>query len=468
MKTLIAVCALLLSMSVAAQERYLVDWDTVGEETLQHLSELVKIDTSNPPGNETRAAEYVKAVLAAEGIESQLYALDPDRANLVARIKGNGSKRPILVMGHTDVVGVQADRWTEEPFSGLRKDGWVYGRGTLDDKDSVAAGMMVMIMLKRYGVELDRDIIFLAESGEEGTPDVGINFMVEKHWDAIDAEYCLAEGGGGILEDQGVKVVGVQTTEKMPRRVTLIARGTAGHGSVPRIDNAVAAIARAVARADAWHTEMRLNGTTEAYFDRLATISEPEDAFRYQNVGNPEESDAIQQHFLENFPYHYSVLRTSVVPTIIDAGFRKNVIPSEASAMLDIRMLPDEDVEGFYAQLAAVIDDPNVEIVPENIYRPAAPPSGLDNAMFQSLERVAGEVYPDAIVLPTMSTGATDMAQVRAKGVPAYGVGPIRSIAELNSGNGAHSDNERVSEDAMKDFLRFLWMTVVDVAASEQ
>jgi len=468
MKILFAVCALFFSLSIAAQERYLVDWDTVGEETLQHLSELVKIDTSNPPGNETRVAEYVKAVLAAEGIESELYALDPDRANLVARINGNGSKRPILVMGHTDVVGVQADRWTEEPFSGLRKDGWVYGRGTLDDKDSVAAGMMVLIMLKRYGVELDRDIIFLAESGEEGTPQVGINFMVDKHWDAIDAEYCLAEGGGGILEEQGVKVVGVQTTEKMPRRVTLIARGTAGHGSVPRTDNAVAAIARAVARADAWHTEMRLNGTTEAYFDRLATISEPEDAFRYQNVDNPEESDAIQQHFLENFPYHYSVLRTSVVPTIIDAGFRKNVIPSEATAMLDIRMLPDEDVEAFYAQLAKVIDDPNVEIVPENIYRPAAPPSGLDNAMFESIERVAGEIYPDAIVLPTMSTGATDMAQVRAKGVPAYGIGPIRSIAELNSGNGAHSDNERVSEDAMKDFLRFLWMTVIDVAASEQ
>ena len=273
MKRLFAACVLLFSISVSAQDRYLVDWNTVGEETLQHLSELVKIDTSNPPGNETNAAKYVEAILAAEGIESQLYALDPDRANLVARIKGNGSKRPILIMGHTDVVGVQAERWTEEPFSGLRKDGWVYGRGTLDDKDSVAAGMMVMIMLKRYGVELDRDIIFLAESGEEGTPEVGINFMVEKHWDAIDAEYCLAEGGSGILEDQGVKVVGVQTTEKMPRRVTLIARGTAGHGSVPRTDNAVAAIARAVARADAWHTEMRLNGTTEAYFDRLATIS---------------------------------------------------------------------------------------------------------------------------------------------------------------------------------------------------
>lgn len=136
--------------------------------------------------------------------------------------------------------------------------------------------------------------------------------------------------------------------------------------------------------------------------------------------------------------------------------------------MLDIRMLPDEDVDGFYAKLAEVIDDPNVEIVPERIYRPAAPPSGMDNAMFESIERVAGNLYPNAIVLPTMSTGATDMSQVRAKGVPAYGIGPIRSLEELNSGNGAHSDNERVSEEAMVDFLRFLWTIVIDVAAAEQ
>jgi acetylornithine deacetylase/succinyl-diaminopimelate desuccinylase-like protein len=284
----------------------------------------------------------------------------------------------------------------------------------------------------------------------------------------IDAEYCLAEGGSGILEEKGVTVVGVQTTEKMVRRATLVARGTAGHGSVPRLDNPVAAIARAVARADAWQTEMRLNETTKVYFERLASISTPDDAFRYENVGNPEESVAIQQHFLANFPYHYSLLRTSVVPTIIDAGFRRNVIPSEATAMLDIRMLPDEDVDAFYAELAEVIDDPNVEIVPEKIYRPAAPPSGIDNEMFESIERVAGDMYPDAIVLPTMSTAATDMSQVRAKGVPAYGIGPIRSMEELNSGNGAHSDNERVSEEAMVDFLRFLWTIVIDVAASEQ
>jgi len=467
MRTLLVSLMTFLSVSAIAQDRYLIDWDVAGEESLQHLVELIKINTSNPPGNESLAARYLQAVLAAEGIESQLYSLDPDRANLVARIKGNGSKRPILIMGHTDVVGVQADRWTEDPFGGLRKDGWVYGRGSLDDKDNATAGLMMMILLKRHGVALDRDIIFLAESGEEGTPEVGIKFMVEKHWDVIEAEYCLAEGGSGILEDRGVSVVGVQTTEKMPRRVTLIARGTAGHGSMPRADNAVATLARAVARADAWQTEMRLNETTKAYFDRLATVSSPEDAFRYENVANPEETDAIQEFFKENFPYHYSVLRTSVVPTIMDAGFRKNVIPSEAMAMLDIRMLPDEDMDAFYVQLAEVMDEPNVEIVPERIYRPAAPPSGMDNAMFASLERAANSLYPNAVVLPTMSTGATDMSQVRAKGVPAYGIGPIRSVAELNSGNGAHGDNERVSEDALVDFVRFMWTVIIDIAASE-
>ena len=466
MRILGAFLLLVFSASVSAQDRYLVDWDAVGEETLTHLSDLVRINTTNPPGQETLVVNYLRSILEAEGIATETYALDPDRANLVARIKGNGSKKPILIMGHTDVVGVQAEKWTEEPFSGLRKDGWVYGRGTLDDKDTVAAGLMVMLMLERYGVELDRDVIFLAEAGEEGTPDVGINFMVEKHWDAIAAEYCLAEGGGGILESQGVKVVEVQTTEKMPRRATLVARGTAGHGSRPSVDNAVAAIARAVARADAWPTEMRLNETTRTYFERLATISEPEAAFRYRNIDNPEETDAIQQYFLENLPNYYSSIRTSVVPTIINGGFRKNVIPSEASAVLDIRMLPDEDVDGFYQLLAEVIDDPNVEIIPEDIYRPAAPPSGLDNEMFETLERVAGEMYPDAIVLPKMSNGATDMAQVRAMGVPAYGIGPIRTLAELNSGNGAHSDNERVSEEAMIDFLRFMWEVVIDVAAS--
>ena len=369
-------------------------------------------------------------------------------------------------MGHTDVVGVQPDKWYADPFSGIRKNGFVYGRGTLDDKDNVAAGMMVMILLKRLGVELDRDVIFLAEAGEEGTPDVGINFMVDRHWDVIAAEYCIAEGGQGVIRDGKVHTFGVETTEKMPRRVTLVARGTPGHGSIPRLDNAVMILANAVSKAAAWQTEMRLNETTETYFNRMATISPPEEAYLYENVTNPELTETIQRTFLETFPYHYSILRTSVVPTVIDAGFRRNVIPSEASAMLDIRMLPDEDVEGFYKQLAAVIDDSRVEIVPEPIYRPAAPPSEIDNEMFQTLERVAVEMYPEATVLPIMSTGATDMAQMRAMGVQSYGIGPARTIEEINSGFGAHGDNERVAEDAFVSMVEYLWRVVIEMAAS--
>lgn len=466
MRLLTALLLLSLPVISAAADRHLVDWEKVGDEAVDYLVDLVKIDSSNPPGNETRVAEYLKTVLAAEGIASELYALDPDRANLVTRYRGNGSKPPILIMGHTDVVGVQADKWTEPPFEGIRKDGYVWGRGTLDDKDNVTAGLMVMLLLKRLNIEMDRDIIFLAESGEEGTPEVGINFMVDRHWNKIAAEYAIAEGGGMQEVDGHVHVVGVQTTEKMPRRATLVARGTAGHGSRPRADNAVAMIAEAVAKAAAWETPVRLNATTRAYFERMATLNEDDTAFRYANVDNPEHQQGIDEWFRLNDPLHYSTVRTSVVPTIIDAGFRKNVIPSEARAVLDIRMLPGEDVEGFYRELATIIDNPAIEIVPEDIYRPAAPPSQIDNEMFQVIESVSERLYPRSTTLPIMATGATDMSQLRARGTPAYGIGPARTLEEINSRFGAHSDDERVSEESLKELVRFLWNIIIEIGAA--
>lgn len=445
----------------------MLDWDALGAESIDYLVDLVRIDSSNPPGSETKVAEYLESALAAEGIDSNRYSIDPARANLVARYRGNGSKRPILIMGHTDVVGVQAENWSEPPFSGVRKAGYIWGRGTLDDKDNVTAGLMVMLLLHRLDVEMDRDVIFLAEAGEEGTPDVGINFMVEQHWDVIDAEFAIAEGGGMQEVDGHVHVVGIQTTEKMPRRATLVARGTAGHGSRPRMDNAVLMLAEAVAKAGNWQTPIRLNETTRAYFERMATLHEGDARTRYANVENRERQAAIDDWFRANDPHHYSSLRTSVVPTIIDAGFRRNVIPSEASAMLDIRMLPDEDVNGFYRELAAVIDNPAIEIVPEAIYRPAAEPSPIDNEMFQVIEAVAARLYPQSTTLPVMATGATDMAQLRAKGVPSYGIGPARTLEEINSRFGSHSDDERVAEAALVDMVRFLWNIVIEVGAAQ-
>ena len=467
LRRLAAAVALLLPFLASAQDRYLVDWEATGEEAIGILVDLVRIESVNPPGNETRVVDYLARVLSAEGIHYETFALDPDRANLVTRYRGNGSKPPILIMGHTDVVGVQADKWSEPPFSGLRHDGYVWGRGTLDDKDNVTAGLVVIMLLHRMGIEMDRDIIFLAEAGEEGTPEVGITYMVENHWDKIAAEYAIAEGGSNRVIDGRVSVVGIETTEKVPRRAKLIARGTAGHGSVPRNDNAILMLAEAVAKAGRWQTPVRLNETTRAYFERMATMTDGEEAFRYANVDNPEHQAGIDAWFRDNDPLHYSMLRSSVVPTIVDGGFRKNVIPSTAEAMLDIRLLPDEDVDGFYANLEALIDNPAIEIEPERVYRPIAAPSGIDNEMFTVIETVAERLYPESTTLPLMSTGATDMSQLRAKGVDAYGIGPARTLEELNSKFGAHSDDERIAEAALVDMVRFLWEIVIEIGAAD-
>ena len=451
-----------------AADRFPVDWARIKPELLEHYSALIRIDTSNPPGNETNAVNYVKAVLDREGIPNQVFALEPDRGNLVARLKGNGSKRPIIVMGHLDVVGVQREKWTVDPFRAIRKDGYIYGRGALDDKDNLSTAMMLMVLLKRMNVPLDRDVIFVAEAGEEGTSAVGIRYLVEQHWDAIDAEYALAEGGGGVSRDGTVRYVSISTTEKMPRQTRLVAHGTAGHGSIPRQDNAVTRIAEAVSRVGAWQPPMRLNDTTRTYFERLATISSPEEADRYNHLTDPKRSTEIEKYFSERELSHYSMLRTSVVPTIIKAGFRSNVIPSEAEATLDIRALPDEDMTRLYGDLRRVIHDRTVEVVAAGqASRPGSPPSRLDSEMFLVLENLTKRLYPGAVTLPSMLTGATDMAQLRAKGVQSYGIGPVIDEKDRNTG-GAHADDERLEETSLYRFMEFLWNAVTDIAASKK
>jgi acetylornithine deacetylase/succinyl-diaminopimelate desuccinylase-like protein len=468
---------LLLISSAYAADRFPVDWPKVDRELLEYYSALVRIDTSNPPGNETKAVNYIRPILDREGIPYQVFAMQENRANIVARLKANGSgnssKRPIIVMGHMDVVGVQREKWSVDPFAAIRKDGYIYGRGTQDDKDNLTTGIMLMLTLKRLNVPLDRDVIFIAESGEEGTSSVGIEYLVREHWDAIGgdlkgAEFALAEGGGGESRQGKVRYVNITTTEKVPRSTRLIAHGTAGHGSVPRIDNPVIHLADAVAKLGAWQPPMRLNDTTRAYFERLATISSPEDADRYNHVSDPKRSAAIQKYFSEHELTHYSMLRTSVVPTIIKAGFRSNVIPSEAEATIDVRALPDEDMNKLYAELRRVINDPAVEVVggDPGTQRPAGAPSKLDSEMFHTLENVTRELYPGAVTLPSMLTGATDMAQLRAKGVQAYGIGPIVDEKDRNIG-GAHSDDERLEEAALYRFMEFLWNTVTEIAAKK-
>jgi acetylornithine deacetylase/succinyl-diaminopimelate desuccinylase-like protein len=444
-----------------------VDWDKQRAEILQHYRALVQINSTNPPGNETKVVEYLKKVLDAEGIPSRTYALDPTRANLVARLKGNGSKRPLLIFAHTDVVPVQPEKWAVDPFGAVMKDGYVWGRGTVDDKDKLVAMLMTFILMKRTGATLDRDLIFLAESGEEADPTgVGINFMVNQHFDEIDSEFAITEGGTARLDNGRVTVVQVGTTEKVPRRARLVATGTSGHGSVPRVDNAVVHLASAVAKLGAWESPMHLNETTRVYLERLAAISPAEKAARYRALLNPQGAKPIQRYLAENEQSLYSMLRTSVVPTMLKAGVGANVIPSEAEATLDIRALPGEDITEFYDEMRRVIADPAVKIVPIPATRPEAPASRLDTEMYRILEQVSHRLYPGSTVLPTMSTGASDMAQLRAKGVQAYGIGPAVSD-EDRSQYGAHSDVERLSEASLYRFVEFVWNVVTEAAVKK-
>ena len=444
-----------------------VDWDKLKPEILQHYQSVVRINSSSPPGNETAVVDYLKGVLDREGIRYRVFALNPNRANLVARLKGNGRKRPVLILGHTDTVGVQPEKWPVDPFGAIRKDGYVWGRGTTDNKDCVTAGLMLMLQLKRLRVPLDRDVIYIAEASEEssnGPVGVGIDYLVKEHWPEIEGEFALAEGGFVHSDNGRVRFVEIAATEKVPRRARLVATGTSGHGSRPRRDNAIVHLGAAVGKVGAWQTPMRLNDITRTFFERLATISPAEEAARYTGLVDPRKTAAIQEYFAEHDLGKYSILRTSVSPTMINGGFRLNVIPSQAEAMLDIRALPDEDMTAFYAAMERVVGDAAVKIVPDPPGRPSAPPSRLDTEMFRALEAAQRRLYPHAITIPGMVTGATDLAQLRARGVQAYGIGPRFDEAEFAE-HGWHSDVERLSEDSLHELVQFVWYAVLEVAA---
>jgi len=438
------------------------DFSKARDEAVRFLGDLVRIDTSNPPGNETRAAEYIKSVLVAEGISAQMFESAPGRGNLVARLKGNGKKKPLLLMAHLDVVGVERDKWTVDPFGGTIKDGYLYGRGSIDDKSMDAANLEVFLLLHRLKIPLDRDVILLSEAGEEGTTQFGIDFMVQNHWEEIACEYALNEGGD-IPEANGkVQYVAVSTTQKVPRGFSLVAHGTSGHGSAPRVDNAISHLAAAVAKTSGWQAPMRLNETTRRFFAQMARIAPPDKAQLYARVADP----AVQQKLLETQPSYYSMLRTSLVPTIIKGGFRSNVIPAEAEARFDVRALPDENMDALKAKLTKLFDDPAIKIVDaENAnQRPATPPSGLDTDGFHALEHAQQKVFPGVPTIPIMQVGATDSAQLRARGVQAYDIGTVISAEDLKR---IHGNDERLQIAGFGKFVEFLYTATAEIAGSK-
>ena len=436
------------------------DWAKARDEAVANLQALVRLDTSDPAtGNELTAVRYIQGVLTREGIESHVYEKEPGRGNVVARLKGSGAKRPLLLMGHIDVVGVERDLWTADPFSAEIKDGYVWGRGSQDDKGMTSAALQVFLMLKRANVPLDRDVIFMANSGEEGNPSIGVQFMAEEHFDEIDAEFALNEGGN-IENVNGRTVVSVGTSEKVGRGMRLTARGTSGHASRPLPDNAIVHLAAAVAKFGTWQYPMRLNETTRAYFKMMADVVDPERADLYRNLENPARTAEVQEKLRLVDPNANSMVRTSISPTIIEGGFRSNVIPAEATVRLDIRALPDDDPQWLAEEMRKVINDPAIEIAPPGRGRPVNPPMPMDSDLFRALQKAQERVFPGGLTVPTMGTGATDSSYLRAKGILSYGLG----VPKGPEGGLAHGNDERASVEGMGRFVQFLYQTVIEVA----
>jgi len=471
-KRVIILAATFSSITLLAQTAPMAkdpDWKALEDETMRHYQAVLRLDTRNPPGNEHVVVDYVKGVLEKEGIAVQVFASDANRSNLVARIKGNGRKRSLLIMGHSDTVTTDEKKWTYPPLSATRNGGWVYGRGTIDDKDNLTAALMTMIELKRLNVPLDRDVIFVSEAGEEGSSGVGIGYLVKEHFADIDAEYCLAEGGGVTRIGGATKYATVQTLEKVPRGIEIVAHGISGHGSIPLKSNAVVHLAGAVAKIGDWRPDIRFNETTGTYFRKLAAISPPEVAKYYRDVLSPDPKvqRAADDWLLENEPRHSSMLRTSVSPNIFQGGYRSNVIPSEAKATLDVRALPDEDPAKFLAQVKAVINDPAVDVhFTSDNERGVSPDAKLDSEAFKAIEAAGTRVY-NAPTLPMMSTGATDMSQLRVRGMQCFGIGPAADFEDAPKGFGAHSDQERLLESELHRFVRFNWEVVTSLARSK-
>jgi len=469
MRKLFLLITLFASTSLIAQSKQ-PDWKQVEAEALKHFQAIVRMDTTDPPGGEKPVVDYLKQVLDAEGIPTQVFVMkEAHRPNLVARIKGNGSKRPLLLMGHTDTVNVDPKKWSHPPFSADRAEGFIYGRGTVDDKDNVIGTLMTMLMLKRMNVALDRDVIALFEAGEEGSSSLGIQFMANEHWDQIDAEFCYAEGGSVTRIGGEVRYASIQTVEKIPRAISVKSTGVAGHGSVPLETNALAHLGEAVGKIAAWTPPMRLNETTAAYFKRLASVSSPEEAKRYLALLSPDPkvSGPADAYMRKNEPRHWSMLRTSLSPTMITGGYRTNVIPSEGTATIDTRLAPDEDPAKFLELVKQAVDDPQVDVsYGARDTRPSTPVAKLDSDAFKVLEANVTRHYK-AITLPTMSTGATDMAFLRRKGMQCYGIGPATDSEDGPKGFGAHSDQERILESELYRFVRFNWDAVVDLAKAK-
>lgn len=436
-----------------------IDWKAVTDEAVRHLQALIRIDTTNPPGNEKRAADYLAEVLSAEGYEPVVLESAPGRGNVVARYHGSGEAPPILLISHLDVVPAEPEHWEHDPFGGEVADGMVWGRGALDMKSIVVMQLMTMLLLARRGVPLTRDVVFAATADEEMGGRYGAGFLVDRHLDLIRAEHALTEFGGFPVEMGGRRVYLCQVAEKGICWVRMRARGAPGHGSTPHRDNAVVKLAEAVARLGCADLPFHRTDAAVEMFEGMARAVGGVRGWVLRLLLNPTLSPWVLRFLPEPrlTNYFHALLHNTVSPTVLRAGSKTNVIPSEAVAELDGRVLPGQDLDSFLAEVRAVVGE-GFEFEPIEVAPPVQTTSRTP--LFETMTTVLRRHDPGAAVVPMMMTGGTDAKHLARAGIPCYGFSPMRLPPGMDFMGMIHGHNERIPIDALAFGVRVLYEVV--------
>ncbi len=435
------------------------DFKDLLKESVRTLSSYLQIDTSNPPGRELRAAEYLAQVLRREGVPARVLKSAPGRGNVYARLKGRSDQGGLMLLSHLDVVPAEAASWTVPPFSGINRGGYIWGRGAVDAKGLGIAHLATMIALKRARIRLDRDVVFLATADEESGGSDGMAWIVRRHPEVLaGVDFALAEGGNNLVRDGHLAYVGVEHTQKIPVWLRLTCRGKSGHASVPSRGSAPHRLIRALERLLGYQPPVQINSAVSRYFRELAPFQSDGLRERYLDIKDA----ARNPDFLRNMEAgHRALLRTTISVTVARFGLKINSIPGQAVAELDCRLVPGSDPNEFLATVSDVIGDPNVEIEPLLVGESAA--SSLDSTFFAAIRSAVSRVERRAVVGPAVMPGFSDSRFLRERGIVAYGLDPFLSAAPVSE---THANDEKLAVQELDFAIRFLWEIVSQFASS--
>jgi acetylornithine deacetylase/succinyl-diaminopimelate desuccinylase-like protein len=428
-----------LAAQTPAQLRQLQD------EAVQRGKEYLRINTINPPGNEAAAMEWFARILKQEGIPFDTASSAPGRGNIWARLKG-GSEPALVLLHHMDVVPADPNYWDVDPLSGETRDGDIYGRGALDTKLLGIAHFQAFIALNRLKVPLSRDVIFMATADEEAGGEYGAGWIVKNRPEAFaGAGFVLNEGGTGSI-DGTRQQFGIEVTQKVPLWLKLIATGNPGHGSTPQVSTSVTRLVRALDRLRTYEFAPRIIPAVDAYFKGLALNASPVWKSSFENMAETIKDRNSLLRLQAESPGLAALTRNTCSITMLEASNKVNVVPTEASAQIDCRMLPDQDQAAFIAELTQVLNEPAIRI--EKVLGFTAAVSPTDNDVYRTMVEVTRKHYPQAAVIPEVARGFTDSHFFRDLGIPSYGYAPF--LVPVDQAGGLHGNNERLSEENLR------------------